>query len=63
METSLVHSEKEMELMADRSERKQLWTNAEMRRADRGHFEEICCRVDKRERGTEKSKEFSKQAG
>ena len=35
----------------DGSERRNMGTDAEMRRADPGHLEEICCREDKKERG------------
>ena len=53
MEKSLVHSEKEMEVEADTSERRKMGTNAEMCRADPCHFEEICCHEHTEERGTE----------
>ena len=48
METSLVHVEKEMEVEADRSARSKLGMNAEMRRAEPGHLEEILFAVRRR---------------
>ena len=66
-ETSLVHQEKEMEVVeADRSERRKMVTNAQMRMGDPVHLgnsnsssrlKEICCCKEKVERGEEESKD------
>lgn len=51
IETSSLRLENEMKVEADRSARRKIEIRAEMCKKDPVHFEEVCCRVEKMERG------------